>query len=71
MTERRTPEEWGVEYGIEVRDPDGWRRRDDPPWEEPITLIDYRARVGVSTVRLIRPDAWDRIIADTTKEATP
>lgn len=59
-----TPEQWCGIYGVEIRDPDGWRGELAPPWHRPIGLKEFHDRAGVSTVRLVQADAWDRIRAD-------
>jgi hypothetical protein len=46
----RTPETWCAIYGIDIRDPDGWRGPDAPAWEQPITLDEFRRRLASSTV---------------------
>jgi hypothetical protein len=60
----RTPEEWCRLYGVDVRDPDGWRGKDDPPWEQPITLADFYRRAVRSTVRGATSVGWKRIARD-------
>lgn len=61
---KRTPDEWCREYGIEVRDPDGWRRPDAPAWEDPITLPDFYKRASESSVRNLVAADWTRIARD-------
>jgi len=43
-----TPEQWSTQYGIVVRDPDGWRE-DGQSWETPITLREFNRRMTCST----------------------
>ena len=65
---KRTPEGWSAEYGFEIHDPDGWRHRDAPAWDEPITLAEFYKRAAESTIRGIlgagTMAAWDRLTAD-------
>ncbi len=67
-----TPEQWCAHYGVEIRDPDGWRHPDAPLWTEPITLPGFQARAAGST-RTINTDGWDRIARDVAaaKDAEP
>lgn len=58
---KRTPEQWCAEYGIDIRDPDGWRGKGDPPWEQPITLPDFFRRAVRSTCWRVTTDVWNRI----------
>lgn len=58
------PEEWCCAYDLDIVDPDGWRGRSDPAWDEPITLPDFWSRFIVSTARALTPDQHDRIVAD-------
>jgi hypothetical protein len=60
----RTPQAWCDRYGLDIRDPDGWRGKDAPSWETPITLPDFWRRFGQSTVSGITNTDYDRIIAD-------
>jgi hypothetical protein len=50
-TEELTPVEWQALLGVEIQDPDGWRSPDAPPWDQPITRVDFMRRMGVSTIR--------------------
>lgn len=49
--EVQTPDVWCVRYGIEIRDPDGWRTPDAPSWDTPITLAEFQRRSAMSTAR--------------------
>ena len=60
----RTPQAWCDRYGLDIRDPDGWRGKDDPSWDTPITLPDFWQRCCRSTRRGITNSDYDRIIAD-------
>lgn len=75
-----SPDEWCRITGTRVLDPDGWRGRNGRPWDEPITLAEFRERASRSTqeMRTYRPPveplretghaaAW-RMIADTYEE---
>ena len=46
---RLLPSEWERRLGVKVHDPDGWRI-DGKPWDEAITLEDFRGRLCISTV---------------------
>ena len=59
--DKRTPEQWCAEYGIDIADPDGWRNTGDPAWDEPITLPDFLRRAARSTCRGLTPDVWNRL----------
>jgi len=51
--EKRTPEEWlqAEKYkGLVIMDPDGWRGKDAPAWDEPITEDEFNHRLCMSTV---------------------
>lgn len=60
----RTPDEWCAEYGLDIADPDGWRSKGDPAWDEPIDLPDFWRRFGRSTARIPDQATRDRISAD-------
>lgn len=47
--ELRTPTEWAELRGIVILDPDGWRTKDAPRFDEPISLNEFTERVTVST----------------------
>lgn len=48
----RTPEEWQVETGIRILDPDGWDRSNfEEDWARRITRSEFQAKADVSTVR--------------------
>ena len=64
MPDLRTPEDWCTEYGLDIRDPDGWRHEDAPPWDEPITLVEFARRYTKSTARCVNPDDDGRFDAD-------
>lgn len=52
-----TPDEWCRITGTRILDPDGWRGRNGRPWDEPITLTEFRERAGRCTqeMRAYRP----------------
>ncbi len=62
MSEKKTPDTWCDQYGLEVRDPDGWRR-DHTPWTEPITLPEFWRRYAGSTAKIPTGDDYDRAVA--------
>jgi len=64
VPEKRTPEEWCTRYGVDIADPDGWRHRDAPAWDEPITLADFLNRARQSTARNVPSVDWKRIARD-------
>jgi len=45
------PIEWGQILGVEVLDPDGWRR-EQADFDAPTVLMDYVRRVTTSTVTM-------------------
>lgn len=47
----KTPAEWLAltEPGIQIMDPDGWRR-DNTPFDTPLTLEDFQSRLAQSTI---------------------
>ena len=47
--ETATPDEWSKRLGIQVMDPDGWRR-DGKPWGEPVSEAEFRSRAAWSSV---------------------
>lgn len=47
----RTPDEWCRLEGVEILDADGWRGRNGRPWEDPITLAEFKTRLVVCTMR--------------------
>jgi hypothetical protein len=63
MTEKKTPAAWCDQYGLDVLDPDGWRR-DHAPWAEPVTLPEFWRRFTASTVRQLSYTEYDRVLAD-------
>ena len=63
MGEKKTPEAWCDQYGLEVHDADGWSA-DHTPWTEPLTLPEFWRRYGASTAKIPTGDAYDRVIAD-------
>jgi hypothetical protein len=64
-SEKRTPEEWCSQYGVDIADPDGWRHPDAPAWDEPITLADFYDRARQSTARNVPSVDWSHIARDT------
>lgn len=60
----RTPEAWCAEYGLDIRDPDGWRTTDAPPWDQPIGLLEFARRYAKCTVRGVSAEVQDRFDAD-------
>lgn len=60
----RCPEDWCAEYGLDIRDPDGWRTKDAPPWDQPITLVEFATRYQRCTVRGVSTDVQARFDAD-------
>jgi hypothetical protein len=61
---KRTPEAWCAEYGVDIVDPDGWRSKDAPAWDEPITLAEFYDRAIQCTVRAVADVDWKRIYRD-------
>lgn len=61
---KRTPEEWCAQYGVDIIDPDGWRSKDAPAWDEPITLADFYDRAIRCTIRSVICVDWTRIVRD-------
>lgn len=55
MSDLKTPDEWCVELGIEILDPDGWRGANGRPWTDPITRKEFGSRSIVSTQRRVTP----------------
>lgn len=70
MPDLLTPEAWCERYGLEIVDPDGWRGKDAPPWEQPLTLTEFWDRFTMCTVRQPSADTYARIQADLAKEAS-
>lgn len=60
----RTPDEWCEHYGLVIADPDGWRGRDAPPWEQPLGLAEFWARFNHCTARRVDDETAARIIRD-------
>lgn len=48
----RTPDEWQVETGITVHDPDGWRV-DGKDWSDPISKAEWDRRMVQSTISVV------------------
>ncbi len=67
--DKRTPEQWGAEYDIQIADSDGWRGTGDPAWDEPIALPEYLQRAARSTTRGLTPDVWNRLSRDAHRAA--
>jgi hypothetical protein len=55
-SEQLTPDEWCARYGLEIADPDGWRGRDAPPWDQPIGLVEFAERYAQCTARDVTAD---------------
>lgn len=60
----KTPDEWRELYDLDIRDPDGWRTNDAPPWDQPIGLPEFWERFNQSTVRGLHLIDYERIVAD-------
>lgn len=50
----RLPQEWASEDGLIILDPDGWRGKGDPSFEEPCTKEEYQKRMPRCTVRSLK-----------------
>lgn len=61
---KRTPEQWCEQYGVDIADPDGWRSKDAPAWDEPIALADFLQRARQSTARNVPDIDWQRLARD-------
>jgi len=48
---KRTSFEWAKLVGVEIIDPDGWRKDDNVWLETPIGYFDFCNRMEVSTIR--------------------
>jgi hypothetical protein len=59
---RKRPVQWAIEHGMSIADPDGWRRPDSPPFDQPITEDDFLDRMSTSTTVQL-PGYWDAIDA--------
>lgn len=55
-----TPDKWSSLFGIEVRDPDGWRGKSDD-WSKPITVIEFIQKVSVSTVQITNKKRYEML----------
>ena len=44
------PRTWGIIQGIEILDPDGWRK-DGQSFDTPITRAEWEDRKAISTIR--------------------
>ena len=64
LSDLRTPEEWCACYDLDIRDPDGWRTKDAPPWDQPIGLPEFWERFNQCTVRDLHLIDYERIVAD-------
>jgi len=59
MNEKKSATEWLNDPVIQdqpakivgIQDPDGWRRDDGVTLDTPITLLDFKERLGQSTVK--------------------
>ena len=54
--ELRTPQEWQEIMGVVIMDPDGWRTKDAPAWDEPITQSEFQTRAAISTIYRMREE---------------
>jgi hypothetical protein len=56
----RTPDEWLTikKPGWTIADPDGWRMKDAPAYDEPISEREFGWRFNVCTVRAPRCESW-------------
>ncbi len=53
--------EWAADIGVNIRDPDGWRR-DGKAWLEPLSYDDFCERMTISTIMIVDQDkfnAWN------------
>jgi len=64
MSDLLTPDAWCDRYGLDILDPDGWRGRDAPPWDEPLPLPEFWRRFTECTVRGVPADTHARIMAE-------
>lgn len=62
-TQLLAPAEWCARYGLEVSDPDGWRRA-GADWQEPVSLPLFWARFSASTIRVPPIEVYRRVQAD-------
>jgi hypothetical protein len=51
VPELKTPSQWEKEYKILIIDPDGWRMKGAPEWEDAITREDFEQRAWMSTIK--------------------
>lgn len=58
---KKAPEIWCFDTGIIIMDPDGWRGKNDPEWDEPITRDDFIKRAMISTCRRFPQPLWDEV----------
>jgi muconolactone delta-isomerase len=58
-----SPQQWCDVYGVRIIDPDGWRSRDAPPWDQPITLVEFARRARICTTDAANP-AWSGVSRD-------
>lgn len=54
---RKTPQEWAADRGMQILDPDGWRKPDSPPFDQPCTEDEFVERFWQCTVG---PLDWGR-----------
>lgn len=50
-----TPQEWAAREGWQILDPDGWRGKNAPPFDQPCTREEWEPRMWQCTVKRIRP----------------
>lgn len=54
--EMKTPQEWAADEGMAIYDPDGWRMKDSPPFDEPCLKSEFDWRFSLCTIGPIRKD---------------
>ncbi len=58
---KKLPSEWAADIGVDIRDPDGWRR-DNKNWFQTLSYDDFCERMAMSTIIIIDQDkfnAWN------------
>jgi hypothetical protein len=60
----KTPDEWSKQYGLTIKDPDGWRMKDAPSWETPISEYEYAWRMAVSTVEISDKETYMKALRE-------
>lgn len=46
----KTPTEWAAEFKVRILDPDGWRMKDAPAWDQPISREEFSWRLNLCTI---------------------